>query len=154
VSDRLFVWLQYVLPKQALTSLAGWAASARGGALTTAFIRWFIGKYQVNMAEAANPDPAVYPTFNEFFTRPLKPGARPLSDADWVCPVDGAVSACGPIQKDQIYQAKGHHYTTTALVGGDAALARQFEGGISPPSTSAPRTTTASTCPVMGDCAE
>jgi len=129
VSDRWFVWLQYVLPKQALTSLAGWAASARGGALTTAFIRWFIGKYQVNMAEAANPDPAVYPTFNEFFTRPLKPGARPLSDADWVCPVDGAVSACGPIQKDQIYQAKGHHYTTTALVGGDAALARQFEGG-------------------------
>ena len=129
MSDRLFVWLQYVLPKQALTSLAGWAASARGGALTTAFIRWFIGKYQVNMAEAANPDPAVYPTFNEFFTRPLKPGARPLSDADWVCPVDGAVSTCGPIQKDQIYQAKGHHYTTTALVGGDAALARQFEGG-------------------------
>ncbi|MEK8085172.1 archaetidylserine decarboxylase [Aquabacterium sp. A3] len=129
MSDRLFVWLQYVLPKQALTSLAGWGASARGGVLTTAFIRWFIGKYQVNMAEAANPDPAVYPTFNEFFTRPLKAGARPLSDADWVCPVDGAVSACGPIQKDQIFQAKGHHYSTTALVGGDAALARQFEGG-------------------------
>lgn len=129
MSDRLFVRLQYVLPKQALTSLAGWGASARGGVLTTAFIRWFIGKYQVNMAEAANPDPAVYPTFNEFFTRPLKAGARPLSDADWVCPVDGAVSACGPIQKDQIFQAKGHHYSTTALVGGDAALARQFEGG-------------------------
>ena len=129
MSDRLFVWFQYVLPKLALTRLAGWGASTRGGALTTAFIRWFIGKYQVNMAEAANPDPAVYPTFNEFFTRPLKPGARPLSDARWVCPVDGAVSACGPIERDQVFQAKGHSYSTRALVGGDAALAAKFENG-------------------------
>jgi len=117
------------MPKLALTRLAGWGASARGGALTTAFIRWFIGRYGVNMAEAANPDPAAYPTFNEFFTRPLKAGARPLATADWVCPVDGAISQFGPIRKDQIYQAKGHAYSTTALVGGDAALAARFEDG-------------------------
>ena len=129
MSDRLFVLSQYVMPKLALTRLAGWGASARGGALTTAFIRWFIGRYGVNMAEAANPDPAAYPTFNEFFTRPLKPGARPLATADWVCPVDGAISQFGPIRKDQIYQAKGHAYSTTALVGGDAALAARFEDG-------------------------
>lgn len=120
---------QYVLPKQALTALAGKLAWIKGGALTTSFIRWFVGRYGVDMAEAANPDIASYPTFNEFFTRPLKPGARPLAQADLICPVDGAVSQIGPIQKDQIFQAKGHHYSTQALVGGDALLAAQFQDG-------------------------
>jgi len=129
MSDRLAVLPQYLLPKQALTSLAGWAASARGGAMTTAAIRWFIGRYGVNMAEAANPDPAAYPTFNEFFTRALKPGARPLAGADLICPVDGAISQSGAIRRDQIFQAKGHDYSTTALVGGDVALAKPFEDG-------------------------
>jgi phosphatidylserine decarboxylase len=92
-------------------------------------IRWFVKRYQVNMAEAANPDMASYATFNEFFTRPLKPGARPLARAEWVCPVDGAISQLGAIERDQIFQAKGHSYSTTALVGGDAALAAQFQDG-------------------------
>jgi phosphatidylserine decarboxylase len=83
----------------------------------------------VNMAEAANPDPAAYPTFNEFFTRALKDGARPISAAPLICPVDGAISQFGAIEQDQIFQAKGHHYSTTALVGGDAVLAAQFEDG-------------------------
>ena len=121
--------MQHVLPKRALTSLAGWAASARGGALTTAFIRWFIGRYGVNMAEAQQPDPAAYQSFNDFFTRPLKQGARSLATSTWVSPVDGAISQLGPIRKDQVFQAKGHSYSTTALVGGDAALAKQFEDG-------------------------
>src|SRR5574343_1449794 len=129
VSDRLFVLSQYVLPKQALTALAGVGASARGGALTTRFIRWFVGRYGVNMAEAANPDIASYPTFNEFFSRPLKPGARPLSDADLIRQVDGGISPLGPIRRDQIFQAKGHDYSTTTLVGGDAQLAQRFEDG-------------------------
>ena len=120
---------QYVLPKQALTRLAGWAANARLGGLTTAAIRRFIARYRVNMSEAANPDPAAYESFNAFFTRALKPGARPLADATWVCPVDGAISQLGAIAHDQIFQAKGHHYSTTALVGGDAALAAQFDNG-------------------------
>jgi phosphatidylserine decarboxylase len=129
MSDALAVLPQYLLPKKALTAFAGWVAGARGGAATTALIRWFVKRYNVNMTEAANPDIASYPTFNEFFTRPLKPGARPLAAAEFICPVDGAISQFGAIEKDQIFQAKGHSYSTTALVGGDAALATEFENG-------------------------
>ncbi|MDO8374039.1 MAG: archaetidylserine decarboxylase [Polaromonas sp.] len=129
MSERFEVFLQYLLPKQALTEFGSHIASMRGGAVTTRIIRWFVGKYGVNMAEAANPDITSYPTFNEFFTRALKPGARPLAAADLVCPVDGAISQFGAIEGDRIFQAKGHHYSTTALVGGDRALAAQFEGG-------------------------
>ncbi|MBK9347517.1 MAG: phosphatidylserine decarboxylase [Burkholderiales bacterium] len=129
MSDSLAVLPQYLLPKKALTVLAGKIASARGGQWTTGLIEWFVKRYQVNMAEAANPDLSSYATFNEFFTRPLKTGARPLAQADYICPVDGAISQFGRIEKDQIFQAKGHAYTTTALVGGDAALAAQFEEG-------------------------
>lgn len=129
MSDRLAVLPQYLLPKQALTILAGKLASAEAGSLTTRVIRWFVGRYGVNMAEAANPDIASYPSFNEFFTRPLKAGARPLAEADFLCPVDGAISQFGAIERDQIFQAKGHSYSTTALVGGDRQLAEQFENG-------------------------
>ncbi|QLG89731.1 phosphatidylserine decarboxylase [Chitinibacter bivalviorum] len=129
MSDRLFVLFQHILPKQALTQLFGYFAGLQAGSKTTAVIRWFIGKYQVNMSEAANPDPAAYATFNEFFTRELKVGARPLAAAKLVCPVDGAISQFGAIEKDQIFQAKGKHFTTTALLGGDAALSQQFENG-------------------------
>jgi len=129
LSDFWAVAPQYLLPKQALTRLAGAFAGARCGGLTTWVIRRFVDRYRVNLAEAAHADPAHYATFNEFFTRPLLPGARPLAQAEWVCPVDGAVSQLGPIDGDRVFQAKGHHYTTTALVGGDAALASTFEGG-------------------------
>ena len=129
MSDRLAVLPQYLLPKQALTTLAGKFASARLGGLTTSVIRWFVGRYNVNMAEAANPDIASYASFNDFFTRALQPGARPLAQADLICPVDGAISQFGPIAKDQVFQAKGHTYSTTALVGGDAAAAARFDNG-------------------------
>lgn len=129
MSDRLAVLPQYLLPKQLLTSLAGRFASARAGAVTTAAIRRFVARYGVDMAEAANPDITSYPTFNEFFTRALKPGARPLADAELICPVDGAISQFGRIERDQVFQAKGHAYSTTALVGGDATLAAPYEDG-------------------------
>jgi phosphatidylserine decarboxylase len=109
--------------------LAGRFASAQLGGLTTSVIRRFVQRYQVNMAEAANPDIASYASFNDFFTRALKDGARPLAQADLICPVDGAISQFGAIDKDQIFQAKGHSYSTTALVGGDAALAARFDNG-------------------------
>jgi len=124
------VLLQHLLPKQALTSLAGVLAGARGGAATTAAIRAFVSRYGVNMAEAAQPDAAAYPTFNEFFTRALQPGVRPLAQADLICPVDGAISQFGAVDGDRIFQAKGHHYTTQALVGGDGALAAHFHQGL------------------------
>ena len=129
MSDRLKVLPQYLLPKKALTAYAGWRASREWGVRTTRLIGGFVEKYGVDMSEAANPDIASYKSFNEFFTRALKPGARPLAATDLVCPVDGAISQFGAIERDQIFQAKGHVYSTTALVGGDAALAARFENG-------------------------
>lgn len=129
MSDRLAVLPQYLLPKGALTNFAGRIAGAKGGAMTTRLIRWFVGRYNVNMDEALDPDITHYASFNDFFTRALRPDARPLAQADYVCPVDGRISQFGTIDKDQIFQAKGHNFSTTALVGGDAALAAQFEHG-------------------------
>ena len=126
---RFAVLPQYLFPKHRLTQFAGWVARGERGDRTTRLIRWFVGKYGVNMDEAAEPDIAAYASFNDFFTRALKAGARPLAQADLVCPVDGAISQYGPIADDQIFQAKGHAYSTQALVGGDAALAAQFQHG-------------------------
>ncbi|HEY9067886.1 MAG TPA: archaetidylserine decarboxylase [Burkholderiaceae bacterium] len=129
MSDRLKVLPQYLLPKQALTSLAGRVAKRQGGVSTTNLIRRFVARYGVAMDEAAEPDIAAYASFNDFFTRALKPGLRPLAAADLVSPVDGAISQFGAIDGPHILQAKGHRYTTAALVGGDTALAAQFEHG-------------------------
>jgi phosphatidylserine decarboxylase len=129
MSDRLKILLQHLLPKQALTTFAGRVAGAERGVLTTRLIRWFVGRYGVDMSEAADADISSYKSFNDFFTRPLSPGLRPLADADFVCPVDGAISQFGAIDDHRILQAKGHLFTTTELVGGDAGLAGQFRHG-------------------------
>ncbi len=129
MSDHLKILLQYLLPKQRLTTFAGRIAGAQGSAMTLPLIRWFVRKYGVDMTEAENPDIASYSSFNDFFTRPLKMGARPLTTADFICPVDGAISQFGTIDDDRILQAKGHRFTTTELVGGDAALASLFRNG-------------------------
>ena len=117
------------MPKQAITALAGKFANAKAGSLTTSVIRWFVARYQVNMEEAANPDIRHYASFNEFFTRALRSDARPLAPADYICPVDGAISQFGAIERDQIFQAKGHNYATATLLGGDCDLAAQFQHG-------------------------
>lgn len=129
MSDRLAVLAQYLLPKQALTTLAGRLADTEAGSLTTSVIRWFVQRYGVDLSEAVDSNPVSYRSFNEFFTRPLRAGARPLADADFICPVDGAISQFGGIEQDQIFQAKGHRYSTTALVGGDDELASRFADG-------------------------
>ena len=129
MSDRLAVLPQYLLPKRALTEAAGALARRPLGGFTQSAIRRFVARYRVDMSEAAEPDISRYATFNDFFTRELKAGARPLADADFVCPVDGAISQFGRIERDQILQAKGHSYSTRSLVGGDAALAEQFDDG-------------------------
>ena len=126
---RLSVLPQYLLPKRGLTQFAGRVARAHGGRATTRLIRWFVGKYGVDMSEAENPDIASYASFNDFFGRPLKPGARPLADADFISPVDGAISQFGAIDDHHILQAKGHRFTTTQLLAGDAALADRFRHG-------------------------
>lgn len=129
MSDRLKVMLQHMLPKQRLTTLAGRIAGAEAGAITQRMIGWFVRRYGVDMGEAAEPDIAGYRSFNDFFTRPLRAGVRPIAAADFVCPVDGAISQLGAIDDHRIVQAKGHHFTTTDLVGGDAALAARFRHG-------------------------
>ena len=129
MSDRLAVLPQYLLPKRALTALAGALARRPLGAFTQAAIRRFVARYGVDMGEAAEPDTGRYATFNDFFTRALRPGARPLAETDFICPVDGAISQFGAIERDQVFQAKGHRYSTTALLGGDAALAAGFDDG-------------------------
>ncbi|MFG6439893.1 archaetidylserine decarboxylase [Roseateles sp. LKC17W] len=128
--SRLKVLPQYLMPKGAMTRLAGRIASKPRGRMTTSTIRRFVARYGVNMAEAAEPNITAYKTFNDFFTRALKPGARPLASAPLICPVDGAISQVGRIQGDQVYQAKGQAFSTTALVGGDAELAARFQDGL------------------------
>ena len=125
----LAVRAQYLLPRQLLTSVAGTIARARAGGATHTLIRWFVRRYGVEMSEAANPDITSYESFNACFTRALAPSARPLADAAFLCPVDGAISQCGAISGDQVFQAKGHSYSTVSLVGGDAQLAAHFRDG-------------------------
>ncbi|MCD2325304.1 archaetidylserine decarboxylase [Sphingomonas sp. IC-56] len=129
MSDRLKILLHHLLPKKHLTSFAGRVARAEHGWVAPKLIRWFVRRYGVDMREAENPDLASYTSFNDFFTRPLKAGARPMAKADFVSPVDGAISQFGDIDDHHILQAKGHRFTTTELVAGDAALAARFQHG-------------------------
>ncbi|RZJ06620.1 MAG: phosphatidylserine decarboxylase, partial [Rubrivivax sp.] len=128
--SRIKVLPQYLMPKGAMTRLAGRIASKPRGGMTTSTIRRFVARYGVNMDEAAEPNLTAYTTFNDFFTRALKPGARPIAEAPLISPVDGAISQVGRIDGHQVFQAKGQTFTTTALVGGDAKLAAQFQDGL------------------------
>lgn len=129
MNRSLALMLQHAIPKKALTRAVGWLASKDMGPFTARLISAFRRRYDVNMDEALLPDPGSYATFNEFFSRALKPGARPLDEADYVCPVDGRISQYGPIDDGQIFQAKGHAYSVDALVGGDPRLAETFRHG-------------------------
>jgi phosphatidylserine decarboxylase len=124
-----FILLQHLLPKRALTEFVGRLAAARAGGLTTAAIRAFIRRYGVEMGEAADGRAEAYASFNDFFTRALREGVRPMARADWVCPVDGAISQLGPIEGGRIFQAKGQSYDSLALLGGDATAAQVFQNG-------------------------
>lgn len=129
--DKIKVRLQYWIPQHALTRLVGKIASAKAGSLTTAIIRWFIKQYNVKMDEALHSDPKHFTTFNEFFVRELKEGARPISEGDDVIchPADARVSQFGPIQDGKLIQAKNHDYTALELLGGDEKLAEEFNDG-------------------------
>lgn len=129
MKEKITVLSQYLIPKQLITQLAGKFAHLEGGKLTTRVIRWFVRRYQVDMTEAANPAIENYKTFNAFFTRALREGARPTASADFICPVDGAISQFGLIDNNQIFQAKGHQYTTVALLAGDKNAAARYENG-------------------------
>lgn len=127
----LFILLQKLVPHHLLSRLTGKFAASETGWLKNLLILRFIAAYGVNMQEAQEPDPRAYSSFNAFFTRALKPGARPLAQAPdaVLSPADGTVSALGPIVGDAIFQAKGHDYSLTTLLGGDAARAAPFRNG-------------------------
>ncbi|MCB1877705.1 MAG: phosphatidylserine decarboxylase, partial [Chromatiales bacterium] len=130
LTDYLFALPQYLLPTHALSAAMHRIARSRWRGFKDPFTRWFVGRYQVNLAEAQQPDPAAYESFNAFFTRALRPEARPMHDeaGTAICPVDGAVSQAGHIAGDTIFQAKGRSFDLDTLVGG-AEYAKGFRNG-------------------------
>lgn len=131
ISDHLRNLPQYLLPQRRLTRLIYRLTRVRTPWFKNALIRGFVQRFRVNLAEALEPEPCAYPDFNAFFTRALKPGARPIALGDRVvcCPVDGAISQIGVAQTDTLLQAKGQTFSLTALLGGDSERARPFQGG-------------------------
>jgi len=129
--DKFKIAMQYVMPKHFISRMVGKLAAAKAGGLTTALIKLFIKQYKIDMSEAKYPDPAHYKTFNEFFTRPLKEGIRPLAEESDIIahPVDGAISQLGDVVDGQIIQAKGHDYSLQALLGGKEEDTAPFLGG-------------------------
>ena len=125
-----FILLQGVLPHHAVSRLAGRLAGSERPWLKHRLITRFITQYDVDMREAAR-NVEEYASFNDFFTRELKPGARPLADASRhvLSPADGAISQIGQIDGDRIFQAKGHSYTAAQLLGGDEEAAQRFHHG-------------------------
>ena len=130
--DHLRNLPQYLLPQRLLTRLVYRLARIRTPWLKDALIRHFARRFRVKLDEAQESDPRAYTDFNAFFTRALKPGARPVAPGDWAvcCPVDGAVSQIGVADADTLLQAKGRTFSLTALLGGDPERARPFQGGV------------------------
>lgn len=131
MNRNLFIALQRLAPQHLLSRAAGLLAGATNPTIKNLFVRWFVQHYQVDMTEAVVEDPTAYASFNDFFTRALKPGVRPISPAGdaVVCPADGAISQVGEIRNGRIFQAKGQEFSVTELLGGDAADAAQFAEG-------------------------
>lgn len=132
LSQRIFIALQYLLPHHCLSRLIGRLANCENPTFKNALIRWFIKRYQVDMSLAVRQRPEDFCHFNDFFTRELVEGARPLDDSDngIVCPADGAVSQLGRISHGRIFQAKGHDFSLYELLGGDSERAKPFNDGL------------------------
>lgn len=128
---QLFALMQYFIPQHLLSRLVGWFAQSEYPLIKNTFIKWFAKRYDVNMQEALNEDLESYKSFNEFFTRPLKDGARPIAEGGntLVSPADGAVSQLGKIELGRVFQAKGRDYSVAELLGGDADRAAPFVNG-------------------------
>jgi phosphatidylserine decarboxylase len=130
-TDRAFALLQHLLPKHLLSRTMHRLARSTNPGLRRALIRALLRAYpMIDPREAAEPDPFAYPSFNAFFTRALRPGARPLEgDArDLACPVDGTLSQSGSVSAGRLLQAKNRHYSAAALLA-DEAAGRRYEGG-------------------------
>jgi phosphatidylserine decarboxylase len=126
-----FITLQYLLPQHTLSRIAGWIAETEIVWIKSTFINWFIQRYQVDMSIAEQTDPEAYKNFNQFFTRSLANGQRPINTGKSAiaCPADGCISQLGSIKNGHIFQAKGHEYSLLELVGGDTTIAKEFVDG-------------------------
>lgn len=122
-SDKLKSYPLYVLPHHAISRLV-YVLTRLRTSLVRPVIRWFIRTYQVEMQDAEVQDITHFASFNDFFTRALKPGARPLAEGDLalVSPVDATVSQSGHVEHGQVFQAKGHRYSLEALLGGPGSV--------------------------------
>lgn len=120
---------QYLLPQHLLSRGVGWLANTRIGFIKRPLIRMFAKQYKVNMSEAQQPNLDSYANFNEFFTRPLNEDARPLAGSGLLSPADGAISQLGTINDDRVFQAKGHDFSLTELLGGNFERAQPFRDG-------------------------
>lgn len=131
LGDRLKAWLQYPLPHHLISRGTHRLTRIRHSGFKHWFITRFAARFGVDMSEAANPDLSSYIHFNAFFTRALRPDARPVASGikDVACPVDGAVSQIGAVEAGRVFQAKGQAFTTLELLGGDAKAAAPFEHG-------------------------
>ncbi len=130
-AGRAFVALQHLLPQHGISRLVLAATRSRAPAFKNALIRLFVRGFRPDMQDAVLTDPTAYASFNEFFTRALRPGTRPvdLDPRAIASPVDGTVSEAGTLSADRLLQAKGHEYTLRALLAGNAAWERSFAGG-------------------------
>jgi len=131
MGDRLFVLMQYLLPQHLISRLVGMLAHSSIPAIKDPFIRTFIKHFKVNMDEAERQHASEFNSFNDFFTRSLKADARLIDHhpKHLACPVDGAISQLGKIEGDHLFQAKGHEFSLTSLLGGNSALASTFIDG-------------------------
>lgn len=131
VIERLFVAVQYLLPHHLLSRTVGWLARSPIPWIRTTFINAFIRRFKVDLSEAEIEDPNHFATFNAFFTRALKAGARPVVEGTdrLASPADGTVSQLGKLLGSDLLQAKGRYYSLLELLGGDKALAAEFANG-------------------------
>ncbi|HAG94776.1 MAG: phosphatidylserine decarboxylase [Pseudomonadales bacterium] len=127
--NRLKVLPQYCVPQHLLSRAVGLLAESRWPLIKNTFIQFFLRRYGIDMSLAAEENPTAYATFNDFFTRALKDGVRPITEHGIACPADGSISQLGAIDDDRIFQAKGHHYTLNQLLGGDEEMAARFRHG-------------------------
>ncbi len=131
MNEKLFIKLQHLVPQHRLSRFVGRIANSKNRWIKNTFIQWFIKRYQVDMSLAKEENPKAYACFNDFFTRELKSGVRPICPEPIaiVCPADGAISQLGKITHGRIFQAKDQDYTAEELLGGDLELAKEFTDG-------------------------
>jgi phosphatidylserine decarboxylase len=136
LTSRVFITTQHIIPQHFLSRLVYRITRSRSPGVKNALIKSFMRGFHPDMTDAVQPDPLGYASFNEFFTRPLRPGTRPVdpNGSTLVCPVDGAISQIGPLDGSQLLQAKGHYYSLESLLGPatDSAApnwAQRFAGG-------------------------